>query len=39
VNKTVVAAQIANCIFVSCFLRRPTIIAAPSCVSTNKNFL
>jgi len=33
VNKTVVAAQLANCI---CFM---LITAASSCVSTNKNYI
>jgi len=37
VNKTVDAAQIANCILFHAYSRTTT--AAPSCASTNKNFI
>jgi len=36
VNKTVAAAQLANCILLHAYSR--AIIAAPSCTNTNKNF-
>jgi len=37
VNITVAAAQLANCILFHAYSR--TITAAPSCASTNKNFI